>query len=34
MVTRLRRLASFGGEVGLIGHSFGGLILREARRQW
>ena len=30
METRLRRLAAEGAEVGLVGHSFGGLVLREA----
>src|SRR5258708_7721327 len=30
LVTRLRRLATQGEEVGLVGHSFGGLLLREA----
>lgn len=30
LVTRLRCLAAQGVEVGLVGHSFGGLLLREA----
>src|SRR5512137_1403359 len=30
LVTRLRCLAAQGAEVGLVGHSFGGLLLREA----
>ena len=30
LVTRLRGLAAKGEEVGLVGHSFGGLLLREA----
>jgi pimeloyl-ACP methyl ester carboxylesterase len=30
LVNRLRQLEAQGGEVGLIGHSFGGLLLREA----
>ncbi len=30
LVTRLRCLATQGDEVGLVGHSFGGLLLREA----
>jgi pimeloyl-ACP methyl ester carboxylesterase len=30
LVTRLRVLAAHGDEVGLVGHSFGGLLLREA----
>lgn len=30
LTTRLRSLATLGYEVGLVGHSFGGLLLREA----
>ena len=30
LVVRLRRLAEEGKEVGLVGHSFGGLLLRQA----
>ena len=30
LVARFRRLAAAGDEVGLVGHSFGGLLLREA----
>ena len=30
LVARLQLLAGSGGEVGLVGHSFGGLLLREA----
>ncbi|HYN08188.1 MAG TPA: alpha/beta fold hydrolase [Vicinamibacterales bacterium] len=30
LIARLRRLGAHGTEVGLIGHSFGGLVLREA----
>ena len=33
LVTRLRELAATGADAGLIGHSFGGLLLREAAAQ-
>lgn len=33
LVRRLRKLATLGAEVGLVGHSFGGLLLREASAQ-
>jgi pimeloyl-ACP methyl ester carboxylesterase len=33
LVTRLRHLAGLEAEVGLVGHSFGGLLLREASAQ-
>jgi pimeloyl-ACP methyl ester carboxylesterase len=33
MIARLAQLAALGDEVALIGHSFGGLILREAAAQ-